>query len=725
MPATLLGIGWSVYTFNVGSLEIGMLLITTATLFLGSFLRIQLPGTNIYLSLSDALVFLSMLLYGAGFAILLGTAETLFNSLLFMKQGVIIRKKTLILNIQITVLSVFASAASVYYLYGSPEILIGTLSSSALVLVLFVMAITQFVVNTSLVSILISLKNNQKIVDVLNAYCLNALVMYLGSAFMAGLMTKALQQIDVFLFSSVIGLFVLAYLTYTRYLKEIKTTAERAEFAERERAEQAETHVTQLEHYISELERSSQALSESREKFRHAAYHDSLTGLANRIQFTEHLNKEMKRSALHKTHKFAVFFLDLNRFKTVNDSLGHSAGDRLILDVAGRLAKTVGGKGLVSRFSGDEFAIILEFVEEVNAAIHFAEMINDVLAVPYEIDGRRIFTTASIGIVFSNARYKNADELLRDADIAMYYAKQNNSGYVIFDQIMHSRAVSLLELETDLRMAVERDEFELYYQPLVNLDNTSLMGFEALVRWHHPKRGMISPSEFINLAETTGLIIPMTRSLLKMACNQMSRWQAEGIARKSLVVSVNIPAAYIEQYGVVDQLRTIIYESGINPESLKLEITESAVMKNAENVIKVLNRIKDLGVRMSIDDFGTGYSSLSYLRRFPIDTLKIDRSFVCSMEDETENGEIVRTIIAMAKALRMSVIAEGVETIHQFHQLRILGCDYGQGYLFSRPIPATEARELLTSGNRWQHILPIDDYGVIARNLEYTQMRVN
>lgn len=725
MPFTILGLAWAAVNLSSGGFEVGMILIGVATLFLGSFLRMQLPGTNIYLSLSDVLVFLSMLLYGAGFAIILGVTETLFNSLVFMRQGVIIRKKTLILNIQITVISVFASAAAVYYLYGSPQALIYTLSSSALVMALFVMAITQFFVNTALVSYLICIKNDQRITDVLNTYCLNALVMYLSSAFMAGLMTKALQQIDVFLFSSVIGLFVLAYLTYTRYLKEIRSTAERAELAERERAEQAETHVTELEHYIAELERSSVALSESREKFRHAAYHDALTGLANRIQFIERLNNEMKRSAFYQKHNFAVFFLDLNRFKTVNDSLGHSAGDRLILDVAGRLAKTVGANGMVSRFSGDEFAIILELVHDAETAIQFAERINEVLAVPYEIEGRRIFTTASIGIVFGNPRYSDAEELLRDADIAMYYAKQNNSGHVIFDQIMHSLAVSLLELETDLRMAVERDEFELYYQPLVDLDNTSLMGFEALVRWHHPKRGLIAPDEFINLAETTGLIIPMTRSLLKMACHQIAKWQSEGIARQSLVVSVNIPAAYIEQYGVVDQLRTIIFESGIYPECLKLEITESAVMKNAENVIKVLHRIKELGVRMSIDDFGTGYSSLSYLRRFPIDTLKIDRSFVSSMEEGSENGEIVRTIIAMAKALRMSVIAEGVESIHQFHQLRILGCDYGQGYLFSRPMPADEARELLTDESRWQHILPIDDYGVIARNLGYTQMRVN
>ncbi|HBE81367.1 MAG TPA: hypothetical protein DDW24_01130, partial [Blastocatellia bacterium] len=337
---------------------------------------------------------------------------------------------------------------------------------------------------------------------------------------------------------------------------------------------------------------------------------------------------------------------------------------------------------------------------------------------------RQIFTTASIGIVFSHPRYTDAEDLLRDADIAMYYAKQTNTGHVIFDQIMHARAVCLLELETDLRLAVEKSEFELYYQPLVNLDNVELMGFEALVRWNHPSRGLITPGEFISIAETTGLIIPMTAQLLRMACTQVVDWQKRGLARPSMVVSVNLSAAYLDQPGIIDQLRTIVFETGIAPECLKLEITESAVMENAENAVKVLNRIKELGVRISIDDFGTGYSSLSYLHRFPIDMLKIDRSFVSSMEEGSENGEIVRTVIALAKALNLGVIAEGIESIHQFHQLRILGCDYGQGYLFSRPIPVAEVNKLLEDPHRWQNILPVNDFGVIARNLEYTQLRL-
>jgi EAL domain-containing protein (putative c-di-GMP-specific phosphodiesterase class I) len=250
------------------------------------------------------------------------------------------------------------------------------------------------------------------------------------------------------------------------------------------------------------------------------------------------------------------------------------------------------------------------------------------------------------------------------------------------------------------------------------------MGFEALVRWNHPNRGLITPGDFIDVAETTGLMIPMTVGLLRAACEQSAKWKKSGIAPESLIISVNLSASHLAQKGIVDQLRSIIFEANVDPEYLKLEITESAVMQNAESMTRVLKKIRDLGVKLSIDDFGTGYSSLSYLHRFPIDTLKIDRSFVGTMEDGSENGEIVRTVIALAKALNLSVIAEGIESIHQFHQLRILGCEYGQGYLFSRPLPAAEAEKLLQDPARWQNILPANDFGVIARNLEYTHLRI-
>lgn len=518
--------------------------------------------------------------------------------------------------------------------------------------------------------------------------------------------------------------FALIVSRYMKYVGDIRREAATAETAERFRAEQAETHVEELQHYVEELERSSHALRESRERFRHAAYHDALTGLANRNHFLEMIDPCLRTSTDDLGERFALLFLDLDRFKTVNDSLGHLVGDKLIVNVGKRLVAVTENRGVVGRFSGDEFAILLYKIKDPSEAVRFAEMISDEIGVAFDLDGRQIFTSVSIGIAVGNSRYKDPEELLRDADIAMYYAKEMKKPYVIFDQIMHARAVSLLELETDLRLAVERDEFELFYQPLVNLDNVSLVGFEALVRWNHPSRGLITPGEFIAVAESTGLIVPMTMRLLRSACEQAVEWKERGLAPDQMVMSVNLSAVHLAQRGLVDQLRSIIFETGIEAEHLKLEITESAVMQNAENVIAVLKKIKELGVRLSIDDFGTGYSSLSYLHRFPIDTLKIDRSFVSTMEDGSENGEIMRTVIALAKALNLSVIAEGIESIHQFHQLRILGCEYGQGFLFSRPISAKEAENLLADDNRWRNILPPNEFGVIARNLEYTHLRI-
>jgi len=518
--------------------------------------------------------------------------------------------------------------------------------------------------------------------------------------------------------------FTLMIRKYLRWVEEIKTKAASSETAERFRAELAETHLEELQHYVAELERSSKALRASREKFRFAAYHDGLTGLPNRDHITDLLQPCIDQMAKGEHRKFAILFLDLNRFKTINDSLGHALGDKLIVDVGQRLKEIVGDLGVVGRFSGDEFAILLPQIDGPEDAVNVAERAADQVGLAFDLDNRQIFLSVSIGIAISDPRYKDADELLRDADIAMYCAKETNKNYVIFGQIMHARAVSLMELETDLRFAVERNEFELYYQPLVNLDDVSVMGFEALVRWNHPNRGLITPGEFISVAESTGLIIPMTIRLLRSACEQVVKWKDQGLADRSLVMSVNLSAVHLARKGIVDQLRSIIFETGIDPESLKLEITESAVMQNAEATISVLKKIKDLGVRLSIDDFGTGYSSLSYLHRFPIDTLKIDQSFVSTMEEGSENGEIVRTVIALAKALKLSVVAEGIESIHQFHQLRILGCEYGQGFLFSRAVPVAEATKLLENKTRWSNILPANEFGVVARNLEYTQLRI-
>ncbi|MEW6361998.1 MAG: putative bifunctional diguanylate cyclase/phosphodiesterase [Pyrinomonadaceae bacterium] len=516
--------------------------------------------------------------------------------------------------------------------------------------------------------------------------------------------------------------FVLIIVRHIRFVRWMRREAATAETAERFRAEQAEVHVAELQHYIDELEKSAHALRESRERFRHAAYHDALTGLGNRNKLLESAAECLRNTA--ENAQFAVIILDLNRFKTVNDSLGHFIGDRLLIMVGERLVNSIKDLGVVSRLGGDDFAVLLPFIKSEREAERYAETIISALSDSFDIDGRSIFTKASAGIAISGKRYNSPEEILRDADIALYHAKETGRDIVVFDTIMHERAVKLLEIETDLRFAFERNEFVLYYQPIIDLDAMELAGFEALVRWNHPCRGLVTPQEFISVAEASGLIQPITIKLLRSACEQLAAWNRQ-FENRRLFVSVNLSAGHLSRSGIVDALRSILYETETIPDRLKLEITESAVMEDADRAITILRKIKDLGVGLSIDDFGTGYSSLSYLQRLPVDTLKIDRSFVSSMQNGADNGEIVRTVIAMAKALKLDVVAEGVETVHHLHQLRILGCEYGQGYLFSRPVTADEAQEIITNSTRWHSILPETELGILSRNLEYTQLRIN
>jgi EAL domain-containing protein (putative c-di-GMP-specific phosphodiesterase class I) len=383
----------------------------------------------------------------------------------------------------------------------------------------------------------------------------------------------------------------------------------------------------------------------------------------------------------------------------------------LLANVAKRLKNCVRESDVVSRFGGDEFAVVVGDVIKIEQVIDLVERIQQSLSMPFILDGRRIFSSSSIGIAMSNSGYENADDIIRDADIAMYYAKEHGEIYSIFDQTMHTKVVNLMETESDLRYALERNEFCLHYQPIIKLDSTELTGFEALIRWNHPTRGLVSPAEFIPLSEETGLIIPMTFWVIREVCEQIIKWQKMSGNKKLLTISVNISGKHFAETDLVEQIEQILSETKVNPLSLKLEITESAVMANAENAIDMLKRLKRLGLQLSIDDFGTGYSSLSYLHRFPTDTLKVDRSFVNKMKIGSDNSEIVKTIVSLAKALNMKVVAEGIETAEQLQLLQDLDCEYGQGFLFSRPVPKDEAEILWITEKNWEEFLPIDvDY---------------
>jgi diguanylate cyclase (GGDEF)-like protein len=476
--------------------------------------------------------------------------------------------------------------------------------------------------------------------------------------------------------------------------------------AERKRAELAENYIKELQGYVSDQDENNKSLKESKEKFRHAAFHDPLTNLPNRSLFLETLKFILEKHKQTPNYNFAILFLDLNRFKTINDSLGHSTGDRLILAVAKRLTDLARNGDLVARFGGDEFGIILNSVTGIEEVIVLADSIKQQLADPFHIGQRAVFSSVSIGIAVGNKDYNGAEEILRDADIAMYHAKENEKGIAVFNRSMHTRALTLLQVETDLRHALERGELCAYFQPIVELETMKLVGFESLIRWNHPTKGLVPPGDFIPISEETNLVIPMTLWILRHSCEQIVRWQRMSPFNEKLFISVNLSGKHFADKQLVNQVKRVLDDTGMDPACLKLEITESAVMGNAEAAIQMLKQLKTLGVQLSIDDFGTGYSSLSYLHRFPIDTLKIDRSFVSTMEDGSENGEIVRTVITLAKVLGMNVIAEGIETVHQVHQLRILNCEYGQGYIFSRPLPIVETEHLIEDRNLWQKFLP-------------------
>ncbi len=704
LPLALSAFITAVYNFPVEKIDLTLAILSVVTVFFSSYLKIQLPRTKIHLTVAEALIFFSLFRYGGEVAVLLAGLETFYNSLKLRLEGVNVKNKTVAINVAIGIVTTFVSAWAMRSFFTAPETVYR--DNKTLVGVLMMMVLAQFVVNSALVALAISIKTEKNLWQVWNDYCLNALVIYIGGAFMAGLGVKAAEKFDGFLVFVAVAISAVVYLTYRRYVNDVKETAAKAEQAERMRAEQAERHIEELQHHIAEQDRIEQALRESKEKFRHAAFHDALTDLPNRNFFMETLKSALEKSRHDQNYQFAVLFLDINRFKTINDSLGHSMGDRLILHVAKRLATSVRENDLVARFSGDEFAFILNDVASVEDAKQFAELVKHKISAPFTLSGRQVFTSFSIGIALGGAEYELAEDILRDADIAMYHAKDAEKDSVVFDKNMHARAVSLLQLETDLRSAIERDELEMFYQPIVDLDSMRLFGFESLIRWNHPTRGLVPPNEFIPISEDTGLILPMTLWILRTSCLQMVEWQRKSPQNKNLVVSVNLSGKHFAQKDLVEQIRKILIETEMNPACLKLELTESAVMENAESVITMTKQIRELGVQLSIDDFGTGYSSLSYLHRFPINTLKVDRSFVNSMEDGSENGEIVRTVIALAKALRLNVVAEGIETIHQLHQLQMLGCEYGQGYLFSRPVPVEEAERLIDDAARFENIIP-------------------
>ena len=430
------------------------------------------------------------------------------------------------------------------------------------------------------------------------------------------------------------------------------------------------------------------------------AFFDALTGLPNRALFTnrlQHLFHRARRSP--DGLLFAVLYFDLDRFKSINDGLGHLAGDELLAGIARRLERHMRPSDTLARLGGDEFTVLLEDITSEADATRVADRIQQELATPFTLSGHEVFTSVSLGIALSSSGYEKPEDMLRDADIAMYRAKAaGRSRHQIFDADMHERAMALLRLETDLRRALERGELLAYYQPIIDLESRRLLGFEALARWRHPERGMVTPDVFIPVAEETGLVGIIGEWMLKEACGQMKTWQERYPRTPPLTISVNISTRQLAHAGIADQVARILRETGLPAGSLTLELTETALMQNLKAGAGVIRQLHEMSVHLHIDDFGVGYSSLSYLHNFPVDTLKVDRSFVSRMDGTPQQTAIVRAIVSLARNLGMDVIAEGVETDAQADVLRALRCASAQGFLFSRPLPAAEAERVIVDG---------------------------
>ncbi len=447
----------------------------------------------------------------------------------------------------------------------------------------------------------------------------------------------------------------------------------------------------ELQIEINERKRAEQQLT-------HDALTDALTGLPNRVLFIDRLGQAIEYAKRHN-HPFSVLFLDLDHFKVINDSMGHSAGDHLLVAIAQRLRMSLRSSDTVARLGGDEFMILLEGTNDLESVIASTNRVQEDLKLPFNLDSHKVFITASIGIVLSTSDYERPEDILRDADLAMYRAKAcGKARFEFFNANLRTLAISRLDIESELRHALDQQEFDLKYQPILGLKANDLIGFEALIRWNHPSRGQLLPAEFITVAEESGLILPIGEWVLREACSQTVRWQASYPSHIRLAINVNISSKQLADPCFLDQVLNILQETAIDPACLRLEITESVLIDNQTLVNEIFEKLTALGIQLEVDDFGTGYSALNYIQHFPIHTIKIDKSFVQEIGLAEKNFGLVQAIVVMAHELGMDTIAEGVETDAQLQFLKQMGCNFGQGYLISRPLDVETVTNRLKQG---------------------------
>gem|GEM_PF-655527 len=691
-----------VISWNFALLAIFMLIVAPR-------MSLTMPRSNFSLSFSDSVIFLTFLLFGGETAIILAPLEVIASCLFLNTKGHNrFPPAVIMLNFGITALA----TTTTYFAWLTIPTLLGisptSSNTTSLIIVLGILALSQFLSTTSFATIYYYLKQDTNLWQSWKKEGFASSLAQIAGAALAGVIFKLINYANPA--ATIIALFAvgIAYMNYRRMIAEINESIEQAEKAEREkaeversRAEQAEQHIGELNVLLYEQEKISDELRESKNLFEYAALHDMLTKIANRAFLVEKLEFLLELSRNNSSAKFYVLFLDLTRFKNINDSLGHTIGDKVLMLVAKRLLRAVNPEDTVARLGGDEFAIILSDPLSINHAEQIAHDIYQKLTQPFSLRGNRIFTKLHIGLASFDFDYRKPEDILRDADIAMHHAKEKGLQVAVFDMQLRAQFLESVGLEQDLRYAIDRGELSMFYQPLISLKNGEIIGFEALLRWQHSKRGFIPPVKFIPIAEDSGLIIPITEWILRDTARQLAEWQRISPAYKKLIVSVNISGKHLAVEGLVEQVSKTLEITKIRPSTLKLEITESTAMENAERSADILNRLKELGVQLSIDDFGTGFSSLSQLHRLPFDTLKIDRSFVNEVGENGENSEILQTIISLAKNLKMKVIAEGIETEDQLALLRNLGCEYGQGYLLAKPMPREEMEKQLYQKHFW------------------------
>ncbi len=708
---TLVGaVGLTVIFTRVSSsqFDLGFLLILGFSVFIAPRMNIALPRSNNHLSFSDSVIFLTFLLYGGELAILAAFVEMFANCVYLKRRNIATSKLFLLFNSSQAAIAT-ACTYGVYLLFVKLSGAVPNFSDTRqLATVLGLLALSQFLVSTIFAAVYQNIREGESVWKHWRSQGISSAFTQLAGAGIAGVVFKVINYWDVTLGIIATAVFAIAYVNYRRLITEINEAIGTVEEAERQKAEterarrrEAERHAEQLSITLEKEERTNAALRRSEKDLQHSALYDSLTGLANRKQLNQMLAGMIRDYRNDPLTTFHVLFLDIRSFKNINDTLGHTIGDKVLAIAAKRFERLVNPFDLVARIGGDEFAIVLRNVSTAAKAAKVARRIYDSIRQPFSLNGHKISIDLNIGVAPCDVEYTTPEEILRDADIAMHHAKECNDGLAIFTTDLRSRFQERVRVEMDLRHAIDRDEMSMNYQPIISLTDGRLIGFEALLRWNHSEFGMIPPGKFISIAEQSGLILPITVWILKTTCHQLAEWRKIGREYENLIVSVNISGRHLSNNDLIADVENALAETGLPPHLLKLEITESSAMENANHTINVLNKLKSIGVQLSMDDFGTGYSSLSYLQKLPFDTLKIDRSFVNNVGPHGENSQILQTIISLAKNLRMRVIAEGIETESQLAVLKHLGCDYGQGYFLAKPKPKDTTERLLYSRREW------------------------